>query len=333
MDRTAVLTGIGSYAPDRVITNELLATRMDTSDHWITTRTGIKQRRQIDPGAATSDLAVEAGRRALKSADVDSVDVLVLATATPDHPCPATGPTVADKLGLGRIPAYDVAAVCSGFVYALANAAGLIALGLADRVLVIGADTFTTIIDPHDRTTAPIFGDGAGAVVLAAGEPDSPGALLGFDLGSDGTLADLIIIPAGGSRQRGSDLTPAPAEHYMRMAGKEVFRQAVTHMTESAASLLARIGWPVDSVDWVVGHQANVRILSSVTEHLGLSADKAFINVDQYGNTAAASIPLALDDATRSAAFQPGDRIVLTAFGGGATWGSVALEWPALVSI
>ncbi|MFG1639092.1 beta-ketoacyl-ACP synthase III [Amycolatopsis sp. NPDC049252] len=327
MNRAAVLTGLGSTVPDRVVTNEMLAARMDTSDQWITSRTGIRERRVVEPGTATSDLATEAGRRALKSAGVDSVDALVLATTTPDHPCPATGPTVADRLGLGTVPAYDVAAVCSGFLYALATAAGLIALGTADRVLVIGAEAFTTIIDPDDRTTAPIFGDGAGAVVLEAGDESQRGALLGFDLGSDGALADLIIVPAGGSRRK----TSADAgDHFMKMQGKTVFTNAVRRMASSSRSALARTGWGPGDVDWLVGHQANVRILRAVADELGLPEERAFVNLAKYGNTAAASIPLALDDAASAGLITAGDRVLLTAFGGGASWGAVTLEWPDL---
>ncbi|GLW93281.1 beta-ketoacyl-ACP synthase III [Actinokineospora globicatena] len=330
MGRAAVLAGVGSAVPDRVVTNDMFAARMDTTDEWIRTRTGIRERRHLERGSATSDLAAEAGRRALKSAGVGAVDAVVLATTTPDHPCPATAPTVAAALGLGTVPAYDVGAVCSGFLYALASGAGLIALGTAERVLVIGAEAFTTIIDQSDRGTAPIFGDGAGAVVLSAGDQSQPGALLAFDLGSDGDLADLIIIPGGGSRQRASGLPAAPGDEYMAMRGREVFRHAVLRMTESSRTVLARTGWDVGSLDWLVGHQANVRILRAVADHLGLAQERAFVNVDRYGNTAAASIPLALDDAATAGLITPGDRIVLTAFGGGATWGAIALEWPNL---
>ncbi|MEV4144920.1 beta-ketoacyl-ACP synthase III [Amycolatopsis sp. NPDC049691] len=327
MSRAAVLRGLGATVPDRVVTNEMLAARMDTSDEWITSRTGIRERRVVEPGIATSELATEAGRRALKSAGADTVDALVLATTTPDHLCPATGPTVADRLGLGTVPAYDVAAVCSGFLYALATAAGLIALGTADRVLVIGAEAFTTIIDPDDRTTAPIFGDGAGAVVLEAGDESQRGALLGFDLGSDGALADLIIVPAGGSRAKTS---ADPGDHFMKMQGKTVFTNAVRRMASSSRAALSRTGWRPGEIDWLVGHQANLRILRAVAEDLGLPEERAFANLAKYGNTAAASIPLALDDAASAGLLTAGDRVLLTAFGGGASWGAVTLEWPEL---
>ncbi|GGS37326.1 MULTISPECIES: beta-ketoacyl-ACP synthase III [Actinokineospora] len=325
MGRAAVLTGIGSAVPDRVVTNDAFAARMDTSDEWIRSRTGIRERRLVEPGTATSDLAVLAGSRAMKSAGVADVDAVVLATTTPDHPCPATAPTVASRLGLGAVAAYDVAAVCSGFLYGLASAAGMIALGTAERVLVIAAEAFSTIIDPDDRATAPIFGDGAGAVVLAAGEQSQRGALLGFDLGSDGALADLIIVPAGGSRMKTG---ASPSDHFFTMRGQAVFKHAVLRMAESSRTVLARTGWPVDAVDWLVGHQANVRILRAVADQLGLPREKAFVNVERFGNTAAASIPIALDDAVAAGLVNPGDRVLLTAFGGGASWGAVTLEWP-----
>jgi 3-oxoacyl-[acyl-carrier-protein] synthase-3 len=228
------------------------------------------------------------------------------------------------------VPAFDVAAVCSGFVYALGVAAGAIAGRLAEKVLVIGAEAFSTILDPADRTTAAIFGDGAGAVVVRAGDADEPGALLGFDLGSDGSLADLITIPGGGSRQRGTGLPAKPGDEYFTMAGKTVFVHAVTRMTASVRTLLGRTGWDVDEVDWLVAHQANVRILHAVADQLALPRERAVVNLDRVGNTSAASIPLALADAVAANRFWVGDRILLTAFGGGLTWGSTAFTWPGI---
>jgi 3-oxoacyl-(acyl-carrier-protein) synthase III len=328
MSRAAVLEGLGAAVPAQVITNDMLATRMDTSDEWIYSRTGIRERRLIDRGVTTSDLATEAGRRALKSAGITTVDAVVLATTTPDHQCPATAPTVSSRLDMGTVPAYDVAAVCSGFVYALTTGAGLIALGTAERVLVIGADAFTTIINPDDRNTAPIFGDGAGAVVLRAGDSTEWGALHDFELCSDGNLADLIIVPAGGAKQRASGRDATPEEYFLTMQGKEVFRNAVIRMAEAAHTVLDRSGWPIESVDWLVGHQANARILRAVSQRLGLPQERAFLNIDRYGNTAAGSIPLALDEAAATGKLQPGHRVLLTAFGAGATWGAITLVWP-----
>ncbi|MBV2155125.1 beta-ketoacyl-ACP synthase III [Kitasatospora sp. SUK 42] len=324
----AVLKGLGTYLPPRAVSNEELSQRLDTSDEWIRTRTGIRQRYWVEPGTATGDLAVEAGARALKSAGVDGVDAVVLATTTPDHPCPATAPWVAARLGLGHVPAYDVAAVCAGFVYALANAAGLILTGVARRVLVIGAETYSGILDPTDRNTAVIFGDGAGAVVLEAGRADEPGALLGFDLGSDGEQHDLITIPGGGSRQRAGGNPFDSEDCYFTMQGKRVFAQAVTRMGDSSGALLERLGWPSATVDRLVGHQANVRILHAVADHLEIARERAVVNLDRVGNTSAASIPLALADAAAAGDLNPGERVLLTAFGGGLAWGSTALVWP-----
>jgi 3-oxoacyl-[acyl-carrier-protein] synthase-3 len=330
------LVGLGSYLPPQRITNEALCERLDTTDEWITSRTGIRSRHWAGPGVATGDLAVEAGHRALKSAGLEAgpgaVDLVVLATTTPDHPCPATAPDVASRLGLGPVAAYDLAAVCSGFLYALAAASASIAAGQAQRALVIGAETYSTILNPTDRTTSVIFGDGAGAVVLsAASGHDEAGLLLGVELGSDGTGRDLISIPGGGSRQRAGTPTPGADDRYFTMQGKQVFTQAVNRMTESSQTVLDRLGWAADQVDWLVGHQANVRILNAVARGLGIPAERAVINLDKVGNTSAASIPLALADAATNGSLAPGARVLLTAFGGGLTWGAVALTWPDIV--
>ncbi|AGL16534.1 beta-ketoacyl-ACP synthase III [Actinoplanes sp. N902-109] len=333
MSRAAVLAGLGTHVPSRVVTNDDLAGVMDTSDEWIRSRTGIAQRHWAEPGIATGDLAVEAGGRALKSAGSGDVDLVVVATTTPDHPCPATAPEVAHRLGLNSVAAYDIAAVCSGFVYALASAAGAIAAGIAERVLVIGAETYSTILDPQDRATSVIFGDGAGAVVLRAGEPSEPGALLGLDLGSDGSLKDLIIVPAGGSRMPAAapgESGARPAGTYFHMQGKPVFRHAVTRMAASSRAVLDAAGWTPESVDWFVGHQANVRILHAVADQLGMARERTVVNLDRVGNTSAASIPLALGDAVSAGLLNPGDRVLMSAFGGGLTWGSTALVWPAV---
>lgn len=334
----AALIGLGSYLPPRRVTNEQLAERLDTTDEWITTRTGIRSRHWADTGTSTSDLAVEAGHRALKSAGLDAapgaVDAVVLATTTPDHPCPATAPEVAARLGLGPVAAYDLGAVCSGFVYALATASAQITAGQAGRVLVIGAETYSTLLDPADRTTSVIFGDGAGAVVLeAARTAGAPGTVLGADLGSDGSRPELICVPGGGSRQRANPDRPELDNPYFTMQGKEVFTAAVTRMAQSAAALSQRVGWRTEDIDHLVGHQANLRILRSVARQLGLPEERAVINLDRVGNTSAASIPLALADASARGRLTPNDKVLLTAFGGGLTWGSVALTWPDLTAV
>ncbi|HEU5160770.1 MAG TPA: beta-ketoacyl-ACP synthase III [Streptosporangiaceae bacterium] len=333
MTRAAVLAGLGATLPPRRVTNAELSLRLDTTDEWIRTRTGIRQR-YWSTGMATSDLAVAAGRDALKSAGIDAVDALVLATTTPDHPCPATAPDVAAQLGLGAVAAFDIAAVCSGFVYGLATAAAQLEAGHIGSALVIGAETYSTMLDPDDRATAVIFGDGAGAAVLRAGRASDPGAFVGFDLGSDGSLKDLMVTPGGGSRQRtAQDGDTASASGYFTMQGRPVFRHAITRMAGSAQALLARVGWAPASVDRFVGHQANVRILHGVADHLGIDRDRAVVDVDRVGNTSAASIPLALCHAAGTGRLTAGHRVLLSAFGGGATWGSTALTWPDITTV
>jgi 3-oxoacyl-[acyl-carrier-protein] synthase III len=326
----AVLAGLGVTAPPRVVSNAELAQGLDTSDEWIRTRTGIVQRHVADPGTATADLAVEAGARALKSAGGGGADVVIVATTTPDRPIPSTAPEVAARLDLGDVAAFDVNGVCAGFVYALATAAGLLASGVAERVLVIGAEVMSRVIDPADRATAVLFGDGAGAVVLRAGVPGEPGAVGPFDLGSDGSLADLLAVPAGGSRRPTDQTALAAGANYLQMDGKEVYRQAVRRMVASSRAVLARAGLDVADVDRLVGHQANARILEAVGDRLGVAADRRVVNVDRFGNTSAASIPLALADAAGGGGvdLRPGHRVLLTSFGAGFTWGSTLLVWP-----
>ncbi|MEU1710984.1 beta-ketoacyl-ACP synthase III [Streptomyces sp. NPDC005706] len=328
--RAAVITGIGSYVPPNVVTNDDLSQRLDTSDAWIRSRTGIAERCFITPGTSTGDLAVEAGLRALKSAGAEQVGAVVLATTTPDQPCPATAPQVAARLGLGQVPAFDVAAVCSGFLYGLASAAGLIAAGVADSVLLIAADAFTTIINPEDRTTAVIFADGAGAVVLRAGSAAEPGAIGPLVLGSDGELSHLIEVPAGGSRQRSTDRPVDPADRYFHMLGRETYRHAVERMTSVSIEAAERAGWRMEDVDRFAAHQANARILEAVAKRLGLPEDKQLSNIERVGNTGAASIPLLLAEATAEGRLSAGDRVLLTAFGGGLAWGAGTVVWPEL---
>ncbi|MFD3482002.1 beta-ketoacyl-ACP synthase III [Streptomyces sp. NPDC058665] len=324
-----VLTGLAGWLPSAVVTNDDLAARFATTDAWIRSRTGIARRHVAKPGEATSDLAVEAGRRALVSAGTGSADTVIVATTTPDRSCPATAPVVAGRLGLVEAAAFDVGAVCTGFVYGLATAAGLIAAGVAERVLLIGADTYSTIVDPQDRTNAVIFGDGAGAVVLRAGDPDEPGAVGHFDLGSDGTQEELIMVAAGGSRQPYTTETSRQDLRFS-MRGKEVYREAVSHLTASARDTLRHAGLKADEIDHFVPHQANLRILRSVSEELGLPPERLRSNIESVGNTGAASVPLALADAAARRIVQPGERVLLSAFGGGLTWGSCLVDWPEL---
>ncbi|MGW8065149.1 beta-ketoacyl-ACP synthase III [Streptomyces ziwulingensis] len=331
--RAAVVCGIGSYVPPDVVTNEDLARSLDTSDDWIRSRTGIARRCVVAPGTATSDLAVEAGLRALKSAGDGRAGAVVLATTTPDQPCPATAPQVAARLGLGEVPAFDVAAVCSGFLYGLASSAGLIAAGVTDRVLLIAADAFTTIINPEDRTTAVIFGDGAGAVLLRAGSPGEPGAVGPLVLGSDGGLSHLIEVPAGGSRQRSSGREPAPEDRFFRMVGRDTYRHAVERMTVTSTEAAERAGWRPCDVDRFAAHQANARILEAVSERLGISGERRLSNIARVGNTGAASLPLLLAESAADGRLTAGHRLLLTAFGGGLSWGATTLVWPEVRTI
>jgi 3-oxoacyl-[acyl-carrier-protein] synthase III len=308
---TSVLCGLGAALPATVVTNAELCERLDTTEQWILSRTGIATRRVAPPGVGTGDLAVEAAARALKSAGSGEVQALVLATATPDRPCPALAPEVAARLGLTGIAAFDVAAVCTGFVYALATASGLLAGGLAERALVVGADRFSSLLDPADRGTVPIFGDGAGAVVLRRGEPAEPGAFGAFVLGSDGGLADLIKV-----------------DGFFRMRGREVFRHAVERMSAAVAAAAAAAGWALSDVDRLVLHQANARIASAIGTELGIPPERLAQNIGTVGNTAAASIPLLLTEDAAAGRLAPGDRVVLAAFGGGLTWGASTLVWP-----
>ncbi|TGB13380.1 beta-ketoacyl-ACP synthase III [Streptomyces sp. MZ04] len=329
----AVLAGLGSYVPPRTVTNDELSQHLDTNDEWIVQRTGIRQRHWSDPGVATSDLAVEAGHRALKSAGAQApgdIGMVIVATTTPDQQCPTTSPDVAARLGLGNVAALDLAAGCSGFIYALATASATLMAGYAERVLVIGAETFRPFLNPTDRGTSVIFGDGAGAVVLRRGTIDEPGAVLTVDLGSDGSLRELVGIPGNGSRHRSTDRPPHPDDQYLYMNGKEIFPHAVRRMAQSSSAALENVGWNVDDVDHVVGHQANLRILQALAQLLGVDKQRVVTHLDQVGNTSAASIPLALADAAAKGRFQRHDRLLLTAFGAGLTWGSAALTWPGV---
>ncbi|MEV4141648.1 beta-ketoacyl-ACP synthase 3 [Dactylosporangium sp. NPDC049742] len=326
----AVVAGIGACLPAVAVPNEELVAWWEADAEWIRTRTGIERRHVVSPGEATGDLAVAAGRRALASAGLGGVDAVVVATGTPDQLSPAVAPQVAVRLGLGPVAAFDVGAVCTGFLYALGAAAGLLAAGTARSALVIGADAFTTVLDPDDLTTRAVFGDGAGAVVLRAGAAGEPGALAGVRLGSDGARHRLIEIPGGGSRQRATGQPVKESDLYFRMQGRAVFSQAVTRMAATARDSAADAGWAPGDVDRWVLHQANARILAAVARELRVPAERFVSNIATVGNTVAASVPLALADGMAGGHLRPGHRVVLAAFGGGLTWGSAATVWPDL---
>lgn len=321
----AVLTGVGAWLPPREVTNHELCARLDSSDEWIRQRIGIRVRRVVDVGTATSDLAVAAGLRAMTSAGVRSVDALLLATTTPDHRCPATAPHVACRLGLGGIAAFDIGAGCSGFLYATAVASGLLHAGTARRVLVIGAETMSTIVNPDDRGTAPIFGDGAGAVVLEAGPVGADGAVGPVAWGSDGERHDAIVIPAGAAR------LPHPAtpeDRFVRMRGNEVFRQAVRRLGHASRQAADAAGWSLAEVDRLLLHQANGRISHAVGDLLGVPRERMPSNIARVGNTAAASLPLLLAHAVAEGTLSAGHRVLLAAFGSGLAWAATTLVWP-----
>jgi 3-oxoacyl-[acyl-carrier-protein] synthase III len=326
----AVICGLGYWLPARIVTNAELCEQLDTSEEWIVGRTGISRRRWVEPGEATSDLAVEAGKAALKSAGGGPVDAVVLATTTPDYRCPATAPQVAARLGLCGVAAFDVSAVCSGFLYGLATAAGFIAAGIAERVLLIAAEAFSTLLNPDDRTTRPIFGDGAGAVVLRRGRVDEPGAIGPLVLGSDGDRSDLITVKAGGSRQPLRGPLPDSGSQYFQMRGREVYRESTRRMTAAGTEALTAAGWQLSDVDRLVAHQANARVSAALVAQLGLRQDAVAQNIAEVGNTAAASIPVLLAQAALNGTLQPGHKVLLVAFGGGLTWGATTLTWPKL---
>ena len=314
----SIIRGSGSALPAKVVTNAELAQRVDTTDEWIVERTGIRQRYIAGEGETTSSLATEAARAALEDAGIDakSIDLIVLATATPDNTFPATATKVQNALGCNGGIAFDVAAVCSGFLYALTTADSLIRTGTAKRALVIGAETFSRILDWEDRTTCVLFGDGAGAVVLEASETDdSKGAgLLGSRLHADGAQHDLLYVDGGPS-------TTQTVGH-LRMRGREVFRHAVVNLAEVLGEVLEDSGVSVDDIDWVVPHQANKRILDATAKKLGIASEKVVVTVDQHANTSAASVPLAFDVARRDGRIKSGDLVMFEAMGGGFTWGA-----------
>ncbi len=324
MTRATVLSGLGTSLPDSVITNAQLAEALDTTDDWILSRTGIQTRHVVDASVTTGKLGLKAAARALSSAGIKQIDAVILATATPDFACPATAPQIASRLGLTGAVAFDLSAVCSGFIYGLSVASGLITSGIVNNVLLIGADTFSQTLDPQDRTTRAIFGDGAGAVVLRAGEISEPGALLAFDLGSDGSQADLLFTPNMPRIAKEN----MPESYYFHMNGKAVFSQAVTHMTNSVKRVIGKIGWNSSDIHRLVPHQANIRIMAAVADQLDVEPDRVVSNISEVGNTVAASIPLALSHGVKHGQLHAGDNVVLTAFGAGLTWGSVALRWP-----
>jgi 3-oxoacyl-[acyl-carrier-protein] synthase-3 len=321
--RSSNITGSGRYCPEKILTNADLEKIVETSDEWITTRTGIKERRIAADGEACSDLAARAAENALEMAGVDpaDLDAVIVGTVSGDTQFPATAVYVQTQLGAKRAAAFDLSAACSGFIYGVNLGHGMIASGQMDRVLVIGAEVLSKFIDWEDRATCVLFGDGAGATVL---EPCPAGeGILSTHMKSDGSLADLLIIPGGGSRRPLTETSFAEGNQYIKMKGDGVFKYAVRAMADATKWAARQAGVSINDIDLIVPHQANVRIIDAMNDRLKISRDKVVVNLDRYGNTSSASIPIAYDEAVREGRVKPGDLVVLTGFGGGFTWGSV----------
>jgi 3-oxoacyl-[acyl-carrier-protein] synthase-3 len=316
------ITGLGCYVPDRVLSNEELSTIVDTSDEWIIERTGIRERRIAAPEEALTDLALPAARTALAQAELDAkdIDFLVCATVTPDMMFPTSSALLADELGAPDAAAYDLLAGCTGFMYALAQAYGMLAAGLVHRALVVGGDVLSRILDWTDRSTLVLFGDGAGAVVL---ERVNRGGFLGFELGADGGGGIHLSLPGSGSRQ----MEDSGRNGYVQMNGREVFKFATRVLVSSARALLDECGLAVEDVDVYIPHQANVRIMNHAREKLGVPRERMVVNVDRYGNTSSGSIPLGLADAQADGRLREGAVVLMTGMGAGLTWGSALMEW------
>ena len=316
------ITGVGAYAPDRVLTNDELSTLVDTSDEWIMERTGIRERRIAAPEQALTDLALPAAQAALAQAGVEGkdIDLLLCATVTPDMMFPTSSALLADTLGARDAAAYDLLAGCTGFMYALAQAYGMLAAGLAERALVVGGDVLSKILDWTDRSTLVLFGDGAGAVVLE--KVEKPG-FLGFELGADGGGGIHLSLPGSGSRS----MDEATGNGYVHMNGREVFKFATRVLVSSAEAVLERCGVSVEDIDVYIPHQANVRILDHAVQKLGIPRERMIVNVDRYGNTSSGSIPLALAEAQADGRLKEGDLVLMTGMGAGLTWGSALMEW------
>ncbi len=312
------ITGTGSYLPERILTNAELERSIDTTDEWIFTRTGIRERRIVAEGQYTSDMALEAAKKAIEAANIDiqSIDLIVLATTTPDRTFPSTACLLQQKLGIINCPAFDLQAVCSGFIYALATADNFIKAGATKCALVIGADAMSRITDWTDRSNCILWGDGAGAVILQASDEQG---ILSTHLHANGNYADMLTVPQGVSNQEGSKT--------ILMEGNAVFKMAVNTLDAIVDDTLAANGLEKSDIDWLVPHQANIRILQSTAKKLGMSMDRVVTTVDKHGNTSAASIPLALDVAVRDGRIKRGETILMEAFGGGFTWGSVLMKY------
>ncbi len=325
--RGATIVGTGSALPERVLSNFDLEKLVETSDEWIQTRTGIKERRMVQEGEDNSDIAAEAGRRALEMAGltVQDVDHIFVGTVTPDRILPSMACTVQQKLGASHAACLDINAACSGFLYGLQISQALIQAGVSDTILLIGAETLTRILDFEDRNTCVLFGDGAGAAVLRP--CDAGTGVLSVKLGADGEQGDMLIVPAGGSARPATHETVSARDHFIKMRGNELFKYAVRAMEQISRDALAEAGRSTEELVALIPHQANRRIINATAERLGIPEEKVMMNIERYGNTSAASVPILLDEVVRAGKFKDKDLIELVAFGGGVTWGAAVLEW------
>ena len=329
MPKYAHIIGWGKYAPPNILTNHDLAKTVDTSDAWIREMTGIQERHIASSKESTAQMAIAAARHAIESANIrpSEIDLIIVATATPEYAFPATACLVQDALGAAHAGAFDLEAGCSGFVYALATASGMIRSEMYNTILVIGAETLSRIVDWKDRATCVLFGDGAGAVVLRANE--TPGGVLASVLGADGSGGELLIVPGGGAKHPAGPDTVLSKQHFVKMNGREVYRFATRVMASAAKQVVERAGWSLEQIDLFIPHQANARIIDSAAKSLNLPPDKVFVNLEHYGNTSAASIPIAMCEAIDLGKIKAGDHVVMVGFGAGLTWAACAIQWTA----
>lgn len=321
------IIGTGSYVPDNILTNKELESIVDTSDEWITSRTGIKERRILDKDKATSYMSQKAAQKAIEASGLNNedIDMIIVTTVTPDMAFPSTACIVQGKLGIENVAAFDLEAACTGFIYGLATGYSFVKSGLYENILIISADNLSKIIDWEDRDTCVLFGDGAGAVVLSKVEPER--GILSIDIGADGKGGELLSQPAGGSLRPASSDTVKNKLHYIKMEGNSVFKFAVKTMVESSKKVMTKVGIDVNNIDHLIPHQANMRIIDSASKRLKIDSDKVCLNLEKYGNMSSASIPVALDEAVRSGKIQDDDNVLLVGFGGGLTWGATLMKW------
>jgi 3-oxoacyl-[acyl-carrier-protein] synthase-3 len=322
-----MIAGTGAYLPERIMTNAELEKMVDTSDEWIVTRTGVRERRIARPDEATSDMSIPAARQALEDAGVAAadLDLIIVGTVTPDMIFPNTACLVQSAIGATKALCFDLSAACSGFLYSMETARGLLLSGLYETALVIGADKMSVVTDWEDRGTCILFGDGAGAVVLK--KTFTHRGIMATSTGADGSLGDLLMIPGGGSRCPASQESVAQRQHVVKMAGNNVFKHAVRCMTEAGQEALAKAGLTIDDVDWVIPHQANMRIVQAISDRVGIPMERFIVNLDRLGNTTAATVPLALDEGVRDGRIKRGDVLLSIVFGGGFTWGATVVEY------